>query len=265
VYDFDPEYALNLYLDARGHLQRAAYRWNLAASQRYYRSIYGRFRRVITISSADADQVRQSTPEAQVVVIPLTLDIQDDRPTAAAERLVFVGGGARNLASIYWSLENVLPHLEQFGIERPFEVAGRFTEDEVRDMYRRLHVSGLPADSLSLTRDPRDVRSFLAPGSVLLAPFPWGAGVKVKCVEAVLRGCLVATNSQGARGTVLENGVTGIVSDEGAELADALSKAFHEPEASRALAESGRIAARAAHDPERYHAQWQRAFENSRD
>lgn len=254
--DFDPEYAENRASEARGPVGRVVtwVNWQLAA--RYYQRAYTEFAAVITISVEDRERVTDLSPGAKVETIPLSIDIRDDRRPAPLKRLVFVGSGSRNLASIAWSLEHVVP---QLGDQIPFVIAGRFSRDEVRTIHRWIGDRVRSAGWITVEESPVDITEVLRPGSAMLAPFPRGSGVKVKCVEAMLRGCLVVTNAAGARGIAIESGRTGVVMEDGHRMAAEIRRLIAAPEEAVALAGAGRRSARESHGPGIYASHWRRA------
>lgn len=259
--DFDPEYAHNAYVETPMGPRRVV-RWiTWRLSDRFFPRTYATVARVVTVSVEDADLVSAVAPGSRVTTIPVTV------PTEIAEadpepisRLVFLGAGERNLSSVTWSIAHVLPALEELGVTMPFVVAGRLTDAEVARIDRARREAGIPDGTVHIVRDPADPAAILRPGSMLLCPFPRGSGVKVKCLEAMLRSCPVATNEAGARGTPLADGKTGVVQESGERLADSIATLLGDPSRAVAVARAARGAALATHGPGRQTTAWESAW-----
>ncbi len=242
--DFDPEYAHNQMATERGMVRSIVRRLNWVLTVRYFRRLYPAVARVITLTSVDETQVKQLAPESTVLNIAVGMQPPSPavRSPAVPTRLVFVGGGPRNVESIKLSIEGVIPHLRRLGVDTPLEVGGRLSHTDLCEIRNSMDLAGLPDDSIELVGQVDDIGALLSPGSVLLAPFALGAGVKIKCIDAMMRGSLVATTPEGARGTPLLRDETGIVEKNLATLAKKVAMILG-TRAGGLIADRGRTAA----------------------
>ena len=246
VHDFDPEYARNLIGTSRGGGRIAAW-WNYRATRRHFRQLYSDVAQVVTVGEEDARRVRELAPSAVVRSIPVEVPVDNVTEPRVPQRLVFIGSGSRNMESVLWTIRHVLPALHQLGVTIPFEIAGRLTADEIKRTQDAAQHVGLPSGAIRLHGWVRDSSEILSPDSILIAPFPRSAGVKVKCIEAMLRHCIVATNREGARATPLVEGSTGIVQDAGHEIATRVAEVLADETAALPLATAAYLAASEIH------------------
>jgi GT2 family glycosyltransferase/SAM-dependent methyltransferase len=154
-------------------------------------------------------------------------------------QLLFVGGFSHgpNADGIAWFSREVAPILRSQGFQFELQIAGSNPTAEVWDLETDdTHVLGFVSDDrlLELYRN----------ASAVIAPLRFGAGVKGKVVEAMVRGVPVATTSAGAQGlSGAENYL--FIGDSPEEFAAAVRAATD--------AEAGRSKARSAVDYVREH------------
>lgn len=97
----------------------------------------------------------------------------------------------------------------------------------------------LPAN-VELLGHVTDLGSIIKSSHILLAPIPFGSGVKLKIVEALRDGICVVTNTIGAEGIPIVDGVSAIIEDDPNNLLHRLNKLIAEPEQSKRIAMAGK-------------------------
>lgn len=112
-------------------------------------------------------------------------------------------------------------------------IAGRGADDALLAAARRhawLHLPGFTPD----------LQPMVDRAAVIAVPLAWGAGTKVKVVEALARGKPLVTTPVGAEGLAIEDGVHALVRAPGAEFDAALLAVAREPAAYMDMARRGR-------------------------
>jgi len=112
-------------------------------------------------------------------------------------------------------------------------IAGRGAEDALLAAARRhawLHLPGFTPD----------LQPLVDRAAVIAVPLAWGAGTKVKVVEALARGKPLVTTPVGAEGLAIEDGVHALVRAPGAEFDAALLAVARDPAAYMDIARRGR-------------------------
>ena len=104
----------------------------------------------------------------------------------------------------------------------------------------RLHVTGAnppPAarpfagPAVNFVGFAPDLRTLYESTRVAVVPMRFGAGVKVKCIEALQYGVPVVSTSVGAEGLGLHDSRAVLVADDAGEFADALLALYGRPDA----------------------------------
>lgn len=142
-----------------------------------------------------------------------------------------------NVQSVTWLLEQVWPRVRAVRPSARLRMAG-------------LICAAVPAPlrdtpGLELLGFQDDITAELASCGVLVAPYLYGSGLKIKVVEAACAGKAVVTTAAGLAGSGLVAGRALEVHDEAAAFADALSALLGDARRRRDLAESARRAAAA--------------------
>ncbi|MEE9414334.1 MAG: glycosyltransferase [Acidimicrobiales bacterium] len=161
----------------------------------------------IVCSDAEADLIELEHPNVRVLVVP-TLHDEPVTSSSAADRsdLLFVGsfGHPPNADGVLWFLDEVFPiivaalpeiRLHLVGADMPATLRRRESEHVI--------VHGHVGDLTSLLETCR----------ASIAPLRFGAGVKGKITQALLRGVPIVSTSVGAEGAGLADEVNILVAD----------------------------------------------------
>ena len=112
-------------------------------------------------------------------------------------------------------------------------IAGRGAEAELLAAGRRHAWLDLPGFT-------PDLQPLVDRAAAIAVPLAWGAGTKVKVVEALARGKPLVTTAIGAEGLAIEDGVHALVRPLGPEFDAALLAVARDPAAYAAMARRGR-------------------------
>jgi glycosyltransferase involved in cell wall biosynthesis len=110
---------------------------------------------------------------------------------------------------------------------------------------RRLALEG---DDVDLLASPLDAREAWDRARMLVCPLRWGAGSRIKLLEAAARGVPIVATPTSAEGLALRPDVDYLAADGPAELAEAASALLAEPRRAQRIAEEARATVRRHHD-----------------
>ena len=155
-------------------------------------------------------------------------------PEAVPERpeLFFVGqlAYAPNSDAVRWFANEVLPLVRARMPEARFRVVGRHP-DVVAD------VEELPG--VELVGPVEDLQGELDRAVVAVVPIRFGAGTRLKVVEALANRIPLVSTTIGAEGIDVVEGVHALLADDAAAFADACVRALGEADLRRSLADAG--------------------------
>ena len=190
------------------------------AIERVERDLWSRCDVVVYPSEEEAAQVRFMAPNVKAMAVPLFCfdQVIDGADSVLAERqgLLFVAGFGHppNVDAAYWLVEKILPRIRERIPLVPLQLVGSNPTAEVEALAcDGIRVTGYVDDSalLSLYQSSR----------VVVAPLRFGAGVKLKVLEAMAHGVPIVTTSVGAQGLPGLKEVIP-VSDDPQHIADAI-------------------------------------------
>ena len=151
-------------------------------------------------------------------------------PTAAAfsERsdLLFTpgwlaGDASPNVDALAWFVSDVLPRLLEACPEIRLRVTGANPPPSAR---------ALAGPAVNFVGFTPDLRTVYETARVVVVPMRFGAGVKVKCIEALQYGVPVVATSVGAEGLGLHDSRAVVVADDPGEFATALLAVYAQPD-----------------------------------
>lgn len=223
----------------RIHNDEAAYQRRLAAAagnpllalylreearrmSRYLPRLWQRADALWFISSDELAAARQTRPRADLHFVPAGLDLgKAGSPPLLSDDVLFVGSLAvtLNQDAIRWYLRHVHPLM----LATPgytFTVAGSTLGQDLQGFMRE--VAAHPR--VRLRCDVPDLAELFSTSAAFASPMRLGAGVKLKTVEAALRGLPLVSTSVGAEGSGLIDGLHCHVADQPELFAAALQQ-----------------------------------------
>lgn len=151
-------------------------------------------------SQEEADEVRSISPGANVVTVPLYCFDRDraTQPAAPDQRdgLLFVAGFAHapNVDAATWLIREIMPLVWRTHPSVRLLLAGSNPTADVRELAKEdlVVVTGFVTDE--------ELSNLYRQARVAVVPLRFGAGVKLKVVEALLHGLPLVTTPIGAQG-----------------------------------------------------------------
>lgn len=197
-----------------------------------------RFSMNLTVSDADAEELRRIAPASRFATVPNGVDLDymsPGPPGAEAEvDLVFVGGTGwfPNRDALDFFCREVLPVLRDRGCEPQVRWVGRTPADLIRE-YRELY-------GVTLAGYVDDVRPIVRSAACYILPMRVGGGTRLKLLDAWAMGKAVVSTSAGAAGTRAVPGNNILLADDPAAFATAVMRVMEEPDLRESLGASAR-------------------------
>jgi len=207
--------------------------------------------RVIAVSNADADTLRQLDPTLTVHVIPNGVDTADYQREnivpmeLPSNSIVFTGtmDFRPNVDGVLWFAREVWPLVKAAIPDAHFVIVGQRP-------HTRLNV--LQDDpSIIITGSVEDARPYIVSASVVVIPLRMGGGTRLKLLEAFALQAPIVSTTLGAEGFDVTNGRELLLADEAGSFAQVIVELITDRVQAKRLGQAGRSLA-----VERY--DWQR-------
>lgn len=173
-------------------------------------------------------------PEAKYA--PYAVDnIADETPVVVdAGRILYVGDMSldSNYLSVEWFVREVLPKVHADGVTVELRLVGRISDE------RKKHLESLDGRVRALGYVD-DLDAEYQRACCMISPILYGAGVKVKLIDALARGQIVIANTKACEGTRLLDGENLLVADESDEMAALCSAVLADRDAYLRVARNG--------------------------
>ncbi len=231
----------------RGVWARAAAlaRWRM--ERREERHAYRRSRRILALTTRDADAARALTAgNAQVEVLPFGLPAASFAPAAgprASREVLFVGamGAAFNRDALIHFARDLHPGLSAIeGIR--FTVVGGELPPGLESF------AGAP--NVEVAGHARDLRAFLERAACLVVPLRYGGGLRIRIIEAMAAGLPVVASPAAVEGMALDAGQHVLVARTPADYRSHVARLLDDPQFAARLAARARDHAWRAYGPE---------------
>lgn len=162
----------------------------------YERRALRRCHLVVTLSDGDAAALGRWLPGLPVVHVPAGVELPPPAPPTPGGPVLFVGGYLHppNVEGAIWLARAVWPLVRAAQPGARLVLAGRDPPAAVR---------ALAADDIEVPGTLPDLAPLYARASVAAAPVFWGAGVRIKILEALAAGLPVVATPAAADGLAL--------------------------------------------------------------
>ena len=220
-------------------LRRQLKRW-----VRFETAAWRQVDRIMVMSEKDRASVAENVASsASVKCLPNGVDLERFRPSgqrAESRRVLFIGSFAHlpNLLAVDFFLREIWPHVRAFDGTAHI-IAGARHEYYLERYQDRVRVDlaqpGLEVEGLVF-----DVRLAYERATVVVAPLVASAGTNIKILEAMAMGKAIVSTPAGINGLDLRPGKDVIVTESGAEMAEAIRTLFENPARRQSLESEAR-------------------------
>lgn len=206
--------------------------------RRYEAAMYRRARLVFAVSEVDAAEIA-ALAGGRVPVVPVPIAVDASKvgalePIAESPQILFVGTLAwpPNAGAVNYWLEAIWPRVKARRPDATCVVVGRGESGLARRWERTAGVR--------FTGWVADVEPWFRSSRVMVVPVRAGSGMRVKILDAFVRGVPVVTTQIGIEGIEAQHGVHALIADEPGAFASEVIRLLDD----RRLAEALRAAAR---------------------
>ena len=208
--------------------------------RRFERQVCQQADRVVCVSEADADAVRQLDAALQPHVIPNGVDTEFYRRENVTplelppHTLVFTGtmDFRPNVDAMLWFAHDVLPLVKRDVPDVHLYIVGQRP-------HARLEV--LRADPvITITGAVEDTRPYTSAAQVYVVPLRMGGGTRLKLLEALALQTPIVSTTLGAEGFAVTNGQELLLVDDAAAFSRAIVELLADRDRAQALGAAGR-------------------------
>jgi O-antigen biosynthesis protein len=203
----------------------------------------------MVVSNAEREQVLRDVPDARTIVVPTVHEVEPlVAPPEQRAGILFVGGfeHAPNVDAAIRLAKEVMPKVWHELGDIELTIVGSLPPPEVLSLASaRVDVAGWI----------EDIEPLLQRSRLMVAPLRFGAGVKGKITQCLAAGLPVVTTSLGAEGLDIEPGESILISDEPAEIARQVVRAYSDDELWKRLSAAGQSVIAATCSPTAIEAQ----------
>jgi sugar transferase (PEP-CTERM/EpsH1 system associated) len=197
--------------------------WNLLKVRRFQRRMLQHIDVLVAVSDEEADLMQQRVPaSARIWTVPNGVDTAYFRSDSLGPRqgdvILFCGSMdvTMNVDAVCYFAHRVFPVVRHDVPDAELWIVGRNPSKQVRRL--------ASLDGVRVTGAVEDVRPFYEKAKVSVAPFRFGAGTKLKILEAMAMGTPVVSTSSGCQGLDVQAGKEIQIADDAGAFADAVTQ-----------------------------------------
>lgn len=187
---------------------------------------------ILAVSQLEARDLRTRMEDAVPVhVVPNGVDLSKFEPqdTNGNQRFVFVAGMGvrRNVDAAAWFAEEIFPRIRRACPGAEFLLVGANPTGRAKALGN--------SPGITVTGTVADVRPYYGAAACVVLPYRFGAGTKLKLLEAMALSRPIITTSKGCHGVPLVDGEHAVIRDDPARFAEAGVQLLSETEVARQL------------------------------
>ncbi len=208
--------------------------------QRYEARTCQQFDHIVTVTEEDARALQSLDPTfpLPITVMPICIDPAALPRVAVAERprnIIFLGGMfyPPNVDGALWFARNVFPLVQAANPESQFFIVGARPDHQIVEL-------GAAEPQIRVTGYVADATPYLSESAVFIVPLRAGGGMRVKILDAWLRGIPIVSTTIGCEGIETRPGENLLIADSPADFAAAVSQVIQNPALGKQLANNGR-------------------------
>ena len=193
---------------------------------------------VATISMNDKAYFNSYFGLQKTIYIPFGISLPDEtvEDDDNDNKIIFLGAldWEPNLIGLKWFLDEVWPLISQRNNQLKFHIGGRNASPEFE--------KSLPEGVIYEGEVP-DAHSFILGGKLMVVPLFEASGIRIKIIEGLALGQVIATTTKGAQGIPAQNGKDIIIADTPKQMAREIVENMRSPNTLKSISKNGRVLA----------------------
>ena len=197
------------------------------------KKLYNKTKHFLFISRDEYAKFHKEQPQKHAIFLPpvVALSTENKPRIREGKRVLFVGSFfmPNNRDGLKWYIENVHPHLREIKGYK-FVVAGNS-----KGMSLDWLTNGAYGDEIEIHDSPPSLDNLYDNAAIFINPMRFGAGMKIKTIEALCHGLPMVSTTIGLEGTGLEDGKHLYQADDSELFAKRVAEILEDPEKGREL------------------------------
>jgi sugar transferase (PEP-CTERM/EpsH1 system associated) len=214
-------------------------RWNLIKLRRFRERVLRYFDVILSVSEQEAEFTRKRAPKScRIWTVPNGVDVEYFRPPSEEGKkgniIMFSGSMdvTMNIDAVVRFVREIFPVIKKAIPDVEFWIVGRNPDLRVRKL---VEISGV-----RVTGTVEDVRPYYERAKVFVAPLRYGAGTKLKILEAMAMGVPIVSTSVGCQGINVAWGKHLFVEDDNERMAERVIELLENESVREGLSAAGR-------------------------
>lgn len=234
MHDIESEYRLAISKTTDNLIKKWANRLESFKFRGIEKRIYRFFDSFWFISNDECQKVKGIINNKSCEYLPAPAGEIANKPVSGNKKpvLLYVGDLTlpHNVISVRWFIENVFTKVLEHVQDCTLRVIGNINEEGKKE---------LTASNVEVLGYVDDINAEYQNASCIVSPVLYGAGVKIKVIDAMGKGQIVITNPKGIEGTELVSGKHLLVANEPQKMADYCIGILRNRDAYEKIAEQG--------------------------
>ncbi|MFT4755213.1 MAG: glycosyltransferase involved in cell wall biosynthesis [Salibacteraceae bacterium] len=193
---------------------------------------------VATISMNDKAYFNSYIGLHKTIYVPFGISLPDETVVDddTENRIIFLGAldWEPNIAGLRWFLNEVWPLIQQRNNKLKFHIGGRNADPQF--------AKNLP-EGVIFEGEIQDAHSFILAGKLMVVPLFEASGIRIKIIEGLALGQVIATTTKGAQGIPAQNGKDILIADTPKQMAREIVETMRAPNQLKSISKNGRILA----------------------
>jgi glycosyltransferase involved in cell wall biosynthesis len=174
----------------------------------------------------------------KTIYVPFGISLPDETVVDddTENRIIFLGAldWEPNIAGLRWFLNEVWPLIQQRNNKLKFHIGGRNADPQF--------AKNLP-EGVIFEGEIQDAHSFILAGKLMVVPLFEASGIRIKIIEGLALGQVIATTTKGAQGIPAQNGKDILIADTPKQMAREIVETMRAPNQLKSISKNGRILA----------------------
>jgi hypothetical protein len=221
----------------------------LAISREEETRVLAKFDLVLAIQSVEASLLRDMLPGSRIITVPFGVAIGPRMCSMRSDstiRLGFLAAASEpNVSAMQWFIPSVFaPLRNRFGQRVELRIAGGICSQLAGSSIAQ-------QDGITVVGAVREPADFWDSVDIAVNPVQFGAGLKIKNVEAISRGCALVTTSIGAEGMEGGIGTAFVLADSEEQMIASIAELVEDRDKRQELGEAAFLFCREHFAPDR--------------